>query len=173
MPIDPALAPAVPPLLSRILNYLFSGARLRVDATATADVHAGHGPERKYLSIAVKVFNLGKPVTVRRAALVARPNWFGRLRGGFDVADEVEETSFSFHRGATEVIRRLPCHVATGDFHAFKFTTTAVWPPSQLSQYRLAVWHAYSKRPVLAEVSAPKTMRVQRGAFSTTIEDAP
>lgn len=174
MAFDPVTIPAAVSggsALGRIFRW-FRQVSLKVETSATAKKsESGH---IRTIELDVRIFNVGKSVTIRKVALIQRPSWWHLLRNQLIVIERAPETLASRYTAP----RILPHHVPTGDFQMLRFDTKSIWPPSTLKGTQIAVWHACSNRPVRAGVEPPKMMSVlgpnSKGTgLNTSIVNAP
>lgn len=168
MPVDPIGIPSAVSSGSSILARLGSflrPANLLVECRAKAEDSKIPNDRHQRINIDVRVFNNGKPITIRKVGLVQRPSVWARLRNSLTTIDLASETWVQFGIGAatTKSGRHLPHHIPSGDFHIIPVTTLSLWPPSALQQARIAVWHSFSKRPTLAEIELPLKIKVFEG----------
>lgn len=167
--IEPASIGQAASLGTAALQRMRRGTRLRVETKASAETRRSATGEEHTITLDVRLFNIGIPVTVRRVALVRKPSILSRLLGSHSVAADAPETGFSLHPDGTRSWRNLPAHIPSGDFHMFKFYVRDVWPPDQLAKHRLAVWYGASRRPLLVSIEPPlRILRLKQsltGAF--------
>lgn len=172
MTIDPISIPAAVSggsAIGRLLGWLRQ-VSLKLEVAAIAKQSESGAVH--YITLDVRIFNVGKAVTIRKVALIERPSWQAKLRNAFEIVERAPEVIGSKY-GAP---RLLPHYIATGDFQLLRFDTKVVWPPSRLKDMQLAVWHSCSNRPVRIAVEPPMMMlgaNASGNALRTAIVSAP
>lgn len=159
MPLESAAGPAIS-VGKTLLERLQRKTRIRVEASAKAETRAENATanrpatETHCIEIKMRVFNVGSPITVTRAALIKKPSLWSRLAARYAVLANASEMTLIY--GGSRSERHLPTHIPSGDWREIKFRTEEVWPPQRLKQIRLAVWHAASNRATLTSLEVPK-----------------
>lgn len=171
--IEPVAVGQVASFGSTVLQRFRTGIRLRLEATSTAETRIDTHGETHTITIDVRIFNVGIPVTVRRVSLIAKPTLASRILNRLTIIADAPETGFSMNPGEASVRswRMIPAHVASGDFHMFKFHLSKVWPPEQLNDTRLAVWYGAARRPLLTRELPRKVDYRKMAPYGTLVSD--